>query len=241
MALSSIYKNEVRHSNLFSTFVEEHLNRCFETARILPKRAGERICHQGEETQYFFIVRTGSAKQYLTAASGQEKTFRVVSPGSAIGEIEMFTNASSYACESEMVENGELFLFSMDTYMEILQKNSIYALPLLEALSERISCQTEDIGNLSLNGAHERLSHYLYSTLECKEKSECDPDKNGCPNQERCSLTLPTSKSIIASLLSIQRETFSRTLKKMKEQELIEVEKNQINILDLKKLRESLS
>ena len=241
MALSLIYKNEVRHSRLFSNLDSEATDRLFQSAKILYKKAGDTLFHKGECADHFFIVRTGSAKQFLTSSDGHEKTLDVMRPGMSIAEITMFLDSEKHCCDCEMLEDGELFRFSNSIYMKALQQQPAIALPLITDLSHQIRRQTEEIGNLTLTDARHRLTHYLFNQLECNEKSKCHPLHDGCPGKNHCSLTLPTSKSVIASLLSIQRETFSRTLRKMKDEQMIEVKGDRINILDLQRLRESLA
>jgi len=46
---------------------------------------------------------------------------------------------------------------------------------------------------------------------------------------------------MVASMLSIQRETLSRIFSKLKKEKLIEVDGTNINILNTDKLREKLS
>lgn len=242
MALSSIYKNEVGHSKLFSSLDPETIDQLFQSAKILYKKAGDTLFHKGETADHFFVVRTGSAKQFLTSSDGHEKTLEVMRPGMAIGEITMFLDAAGHCCDCEMLEDAELFRFNNAAYLKALKQHPAIALPLITDLSHQIRRQTEEIGNLTLADARQRLMHYLFDQLECDGKSECHPLRDGCPGKKsHCTLTLPTSKSVIASLLSIQRETFSRTLRKMKDEEMIEVKGDRINILDLQRMRESLA
>jgi len=241
MALSHIYKNEIQRSRLFSNLGAETVSQLFESAKILYKRAGDPLFRKGEAADCFFIIRTGSAKQFLTSPDGHEKTLEVMRPSAAVAEVTMFLEASEHACDCEMLEDGELFRFNNSAYLKALQKHPASALPLIADLSYQIRRQTEEIGNLALTDARHRLTHYLFQQLECEEKSDCQPLRNGCPGNNHCALTLPTSKSVIASLLSIQRETFSRTLRKMKDEQMIEVKGDRINILDLQRLRESLT
>ena len=57
---------------------------------------------------------------------------------------------------------------------------------------------------------------------------------------EEIEFHLPTQKSVIASRLSIQRETFSRILGKLKKSKMIEVHGNDIRILDPQQMRDAL-
>ncbi|MBT6878288.1 MAG: Crp/Fnr family transcriptional regulator [Gammaproteobacteria bacterium] len=240
MALSPIYKNEIRRSKLFAGFDKEALDQLFLRARLIHKKSGDPLFKKGDSASHFYIVRTGCAKQFLTSSSGHEKTLDVVRPSTALAEIQMFLDQAEHYCNCEMLEDGELFEFNCAEYMKILHQHPAYALPLISALSHKIQHQTEEIGNLTLADARHRLTHYIFSQIECDEKHQCDPTSLECESSDSCALQLPTPKATIASLLSIQRETFSRILGKMKAEEIISVKGSRIQITNLKKLRDSV-
>ncbi len=160
----------------------------------------------------------------------------------ALAEIPMFTEENpTHYCDCELLEDSELFEFSCDEYLKILHKNPAYSLPLMSTLGLKIQQQAAEIGSLTLADARHRLTQYIFSQIECDDKHECDPIARGCDISNSCGLRLPTSKATIASLLSIQRETFSRLLGKMKAEEVITVRGSQIQVTNLKKLRESVA
>ncbi len=242
MALSSIYKNEVRRSKLFSSFEEGLTNQLFQHGRLTHHEAGHHLFKKGDPATHFYIVRRGCAKLFLTSANGNEKTLDVVRPGMELAEIPMFTEEEpDHYCNCELLEDSELFEFSCNEYLKVLQKNPAYSLPLMSALGLKIQQQAAEIGNLTLADARHRLTQYIFSQIDCDDKHECDPTTRGCDINNNCGLRLPTSKATIASLLSIQRETFSRLLGKMKAEEVITVHGSQIQVTNLKKLRESVS
>ena len=241
MALSLIYKNEARRSLVFSAFSDNALEQMVQKGKIIFKKAGEPVFRKGEMANSFFVIRTGLIKQFLTSQSGQEKTLNIKRPGSALGEIQMFLDCSTHNCECEMLEDGELFQFECNEYLRILEKHPGYALPLISSLSDQIRNQTEEIGNLTLTDARHRLTHYLFSLVECSDKHHCMHSQFDCNSQDACKFKLPISKSVIASLLSIQRETFSRILGKMRDEKIITIQGNQIHIIDLERMRQSIT
>ncbi|HIJ21740.1 MAG: Crp/Fnr family transcriptional regulator [Gammaproteobacteria bacterium] len=240
MTLSPIYKNEVRRSKLFSTFNETVLDQIFLKSKIIYKKSCSPLFNKGDPATHFYVVRSGCAKQFLTSPDGHEKTLNVIRPGSALAEIQVFLQQAEHCCNGEMLEGGELFEFNCQTYLQVLQQQPEYALPLIRNLSQKIQQQMEEIGHLTLVDARYRLTHYIFSQIECRDKYQCDSNTQTCKNGEGCSLKLPTSKATIASLLSIQRETFSRILGKMKAENMISVKGSEIQITNLKKLRDSV-
>jgi CRP-like cAMP-binding protein len=184
-------------------------------------------------------MRRGCAKLFLSASNGNEKTLDIIRPGMALAEIPMFTEESpNHYCNCMLLEDCELFEFNSSDYLRLLQQHPAYTLPLMRALGEKIQQQAAEIADLTLTDARQRLTQYIFSQIECSDKHECDPIARGCDINNSCGLRLPTAKSTIASLLSIQRETFSRLLGKMKAEQMIAVHGSQIQVTNLRKLRE---
>ncbi len=241
MSLLPIYKNEVRRSKLFSIFEEAMLDQIFRHGRLVRYELGHTLFRKGDPADCFYIIRRGCAKLFLSAPNGSEKTLDLIRPGMALAEIPMFTEESPHHyCDCELLEECELFEFNSAQYLKLLQQSPVSTLPLMQTLGQKIQQQAAEIGHLTLADARHRLTRYIFSQIECANKHCCNSSAQGCESGKECTLQLPTAKSTIASLLSIQRETFSRLLGKMRAEEMITVHGNRIQVTDLKRLRESV-
>ncbi len=217
------------------------MDQLFQYGKLVQHEAKHYLFRKGDCATHFYIVRHGCVKLFLTSSSGNEKTLDVVRPGMALAEIPMFTaQKPNHYCDCQILEDSELFEFNCCEYLKVLQEHPANSLPLMSALGEKIQQQAAEIGSLTLADARHRLTQYIFSQIECSDKHQCDPVARGCDVTKNCKLRLPTSKATIASLLSIQKETFSRLLGKMKAEEMIAVRGSQIQVTDLKKLRESV-
>jgi len=227
MPLSSVFEREIRRSPLFSSISKDVIEQIFHSSDLVRKSQHELLFSQGDHAEHFYILRTGSVRLFLLAPDGGEKTINILQPGNSFAEAVMFMESGDYPVSCEFLEDGEVFSFNNQTYLSILKKNPEISLWIMADLSRQLQERVSEIGDLCLNSATNRLINYLLSFIPEGFQGETE-------------FHLPTQKSVIASRLSIQRETFSRILGKLKKLEMIEVHGNDIRILDAERMREAL-
>ena len=227
MPLSSVFEREIRRSPLFSSIGKEVIGDIFTSSDLIRKSQQEMLFTQGDHAEHFYILRTGSVRLFLLAPDGSEKTINILQPGNSFAEAVMFMETHAYPVNCQFLEDGEVFSFHSKTYINILKKNPEISLLIMADLSRQLQDRVSEIGDLCLNSATNRLINYLLSFIPV---DQVDPIE----------FHLPTQKSVIASRLSIQRETFSRILGKLKKENLIEVHGNDIRILDPERMRDAL-
>ena len=227
MSLSPVFEREIRRSPLFSSTSKDVIEQIFQSSDLVRKSQHEHLFSQGDHAEHFYILRTGSVRLFLLAPDGGEKTINILQPGNSFAEAVMFMESGDYPVSCEFLEDGEVFSFHNQTYLSILKKNPEISLWIMADLSRQLQERVSEIGDLCLNSATNRLINYLLSFIPDGFQGETE-------------FHLPTQKSVIASRLSIQRETFSRILGKLKKLEMIEVHGNDIRILDAERMRQAL-
>mgnify|MGYP002725481688 CR=1 FL=1 len=227
MSLSPVFEREIRRSPLFSSLSKEAMKNVVTSSDLIRKKQDEILFSQGDEAKHFYVVRTGTIRLFLLAPDGNEKTINILQAGNSFAEAVMFMDRGAYPVNSQFLETGEVFSFNNQVYQKILHKNPETVFPIMADLSRRLQGHVMEIDNLCLHNATHRLISYLLSFIPADEHNVTE-------------FHLPTQKSVIASRLSIQRETFSRILGKLKKSKMIEVNGNDIRILNADKMREVL-
>lgn len=120
--------------------------------------------------------------------------------------------------------NSRLLQISKSTIVNLLEQDPIIARKMLAGLSTRNHQLLRDIESVALLSGTQRLIGYL---LQCSAEAT---DSNN--------ITLPASKSTIASLLNLTPETLSRVMLKLQQQGLIKVRGKVITIMDIAGLRD---
>ena len=216
---------ELRAIPLFAELDDAQLAQAVEGLRVHELGKGEEFLQQGDPAEYFFLVRNGRIKLYRISADGQEKVVEIVGPGQTFGESLMFADTDSgYLTFAEAIAPSVVLGFRSTTFKQILHESSKTCFRLMGAMSRRLHQQINEIDQLALHDATYRLVSYLLDRLPAGVVQS--------PN-----VFLATSKSVIASRLSIKPETFSRILTRLSRDGLIEVHGNNVVLRNIPALR----
>jgi len=218
------FTDELRRAYLFSELDGAQLAEAMREMRLIELDKGERLFEQGDPARRFFVVRRGLIKLYRLSPEGHEKIIELIAPGQSFAEALMFMAANGYPVHAEAVEITELFSFDNEVYKALLRDSVESCFRLMAGMSMRLHKQINEIDRLTLHNATYRLVAYLLQELP--EDVVASPD-----------VQLTTAKSVIASRLSIQPETFSRILARLSRDGLIEVEGNRVLLRDIPALR----
>jgi CRP-like cAMP-binding protein len=182
---------------------------------------GELVFRRGDPCVGFHIVVYGQVKLAFVSSHGQEKVVELIGPGHSFGEALMFME-KPYIVTATTLADTLLLHVPAQAVFAGLERDRRFARKMLAGLSQRIHGLISDVEAYSLSSGTQRVIGYLL-----KE----DPSSDGSR------VRLEVSKSILASRLNLTPEHFSRILGDLIDQQLIEVDKRDITILDLERLR----
>ncbi|MEN9434008.1 MAG: hypothetical protein RLZZ422_1597 [Pseudomonadota bacterium] len=217
----------LRGAPLFNSFTDADLAPISAASRLVSLKLGTLLFRERDPSQHFFLVIKGSMRLYRLTPEGKEKVIEIISQGQTFAEAVALLN-KPYPVYASALEPTELIAIPSQVLRDQVLVNQELAFKMLASLSLRIHGFLNDIHTLSLATAQQKVAGYLLAFLEQSEDEQ--------------TIRLPATKAMIASRLGLQPETFSRVLSKMKEQGVIQEDKNQILILSssaLKQLRDT--
>ncbi len=224
MSISNAFIPELRRSHLFSCLEDDAVNKMIATAELIRRPLGDMLFHTGDKAEKFYIVHTGTVKLFLLASDGGEKIIEIIQAGRSFAEAVMFMEQNRYPVNCQLLEASEILAFDNETYVSILRSSPEASFSLLAEISRRLHGRLVEIDNLCLHNATYRLVNYLLSQIAT--------DAEGAPG-----IHLAIQKSDIAARLSIQRETFSRILARLKNSNLLKVSGSNIQVIDIEGLK----
>lgn len=217
--------NELKNIYLFAGLDEQQLRSIIKTTRVLSLEEGQRLFDFGQRANRYFYVCSGQIKLFRTSPDGGEKVIEIIRAGQTLAEAVMFMKRRHYPVSAEAITQSTLLAFDSETILDILKGSIDTCFRLMARMAMRLHQQLEDIDVLTLHNATFRLVSFLLQQLP----------KGVVESPE---IQLDTPKHIIASRLSIQPETFSRTLAKLSKQGLIDVQGQNIVLQDVAGLRQ---
>lgn len=186
---------------------------------------GELVFRQGEPCGGFHVVVTGQVKLFVLSPTGQEKVIELIAPGHSFGEALMFLG-KPYVVSAQALSDVLLLMVGREAVFDEVQRDPRFALRMLAGLSRRLHGLVHDVQAYALQSGVQRVIGYLLRDQEAREGSDETP----------LTVSLPVSKATVASRLSLTPEYFSRVLRELEAQRLIEVDKRDIHILDVQRL-----
>lgn len=183
---------------------------------------GTVIFKQGDPCLGFHTIVYGQIKLMLISSVGDEKVARLIGPGGSFGEALMFMD-KPYIVTAQALEDTLLLHVGKAALFAAMDQRPELARKMIASLSQRLHALMADVESYSLRSGAQRVIGYFLKG-----------DETDGPYQFR----LSTSKAVIASRLNLTPEHFSRILRELSDQGLIEVKGREITILDLKRLRD---
>ena len=215
----------LRKSLLFAGLDEEHL---LQVASISHKKSfvkGETLFAEGEPATGFYLLAKGGIKLCKISPDGREKVLHFVHPGETFAEAAFFGDGS-YPAEARGVEAGELLMLPKAGFMGLLERNPRFSLNLIVSLSLLLRRFTRQIEELSFAEVPNRLATYLLELAGRKSTSY----------QGKSYIDLDMKKGELASRLGTVSETLSRAFRKLKEENVLEVDGSRVVVLDMQAL-----
>lgn len=201
----------------------DRLDRIIERGRPLQK--GEYIYHAGEPFRSIYAVRSGAIKGFTVNNEGVEQVTGFYLPGEIFGMDGIghpnHINAAVSLETSAICEIPFSRMEELSIQIPSLQRH------FFTLMSREITNDQQLITMLSKNSAEERIATLLTSISVRNARRKLSGTR----------FRLPMSRADIGNYLGLTVETVSRVFSRFQKQELLAVDKKEIEITDLERLK----
>jgi CRP-like cAMP-binding protein len=218
----TIVPNIVRDMPLFSGVTEQDRNDLIKSGHIRHCAKGQMLFAHGEPVTHFYIVIKGVFQLVRSNAEGHEKTIEVVKAGQTMCKAEILDSCRAHRVNAVPVEDSVVLEFPVSWLKESAKKYPVFALNLLSRIAHQAHQAEVEAEHQATMSAAQLVACFLQQLCVLYH---FDPK----------GFELPYSKTLIASRLGMELETFSRTLAKLKEHG-ITVEGTRVSIQDLSRI-----
>lgn len=211
--------NALRSCQLFGGISAPELAAIAEITAIKSVAKGSYLFHEGDPSLGFYIVQTGAINVHRVNAAGKEQVIHVFRAGESFAEGTLGTD-KGYPADARAVEASQVLLVQKAGMLALLRRQPELALRMLGSMSAHLRILVGQLEDLTLKDVETRLANWLVK--RCPEPAGEKPVK----------IELPMTKRVLAAELGTVSETFSRTLAKFREQELLTVKGKTITVLN---------
>jgi CRP-like cAMP-binding protein len=213
---------------LFQEMEAGELQRLAQGSRLRKLARGDNVFTFGERCNEFHVTVSGQVKLFAISPAGQEKIIEIVGPGNSFAEALMFTD-KPYFINAQALTDTLLLSVSKQAVVQEIEQDPRFCMRMLAGLSRRLHGLVNDVQAYALHSGLERVIGYLVRDLP---EPHAQASSSGRPQR----VTLPVSKAVIASRLSMTPEYFSRVLHELEAKGLIVIDKRDIHIPDPQRL-----
>lgn len=214
----------LRRCELFAGLSTEHLQRIadFTATRTLDR--GEYLFQEGEPCRGFFIVQSGSICVHRVNAAGKEQVIQMFRAGQSFAEAAL-AGDSGYPAAARAAESAAVLVVQRSGFVDLLKERPELALRMLASMAVHLRALVGQIEDLTMKDVETRLANWL---LKQCPTPQCD---------QPFTVVLKGTKRALAAEIGTVSETLSRSLAKLREQDLIEVEGPRITLRQPQTLR----
>lgn len=199
---------------------DSELARLASMAQVRPLKRGEILFFQGDPALGLYLLLDGHVRIYKASPDGKEFTLHQIRPGEMFAEAAIFRD-EGYPANCAALKDSTVALLPRDKFFAMLQESPQVSIKMMGSLSSFLREFNRTIEDLSLKEVPARLASFLLTEYE----------KTG-----KTTVILTTTKAELANQLGTIAETLSRNLRKLREQGVIAVNGNRIEILDRDRL-----
>ncbi len=227
MSNTKIYIDILKSLPLFKGFSKDHLETILNSKYIkvshYPK--DEIIFMEEEECKHLSIIIEGTVEIQKIDSNGKILTVANLKSGDIFGENLLFGDKNMYPMTVISKSKAIILHITKDYVANLCQQDSIFLYELLRIISNKAVALSSKLKEVTLKTIRQKICEYLYLQYS---------------SSDNLTIRLNMSKKDWADKLGIQRPSLSRELIKLKDEGIIDYDKNTIKIKDLKSLEENL-
>ncbi|MFB5194526.1 Crp/Fnr family transcriptional regulator [Neobacillus sp. KR4-4] len=185
---------------------------------------------QGDPLENVYFIYDGKIKIYKSDINGKEQIVAIAKKGEMFPHVGFFRKGD-YPAYAEVLESSTLIAIPISKFETVLIDNPELCIKVFKVLGEKIVDLQNRLEEQILNNTYEQIVKLLIRLAQNHGKEQEDGTillKSEFTNKD------------LANMIGTTRETISRTLTKMKKDELIEVDDEGNMIVDIKILMEEI-
>ncbi|MDP2649391.1 MAG: Crp/Fnr family transcriptional regulator [bacterium] len=190
-------------------------------------KKGNMIFYQGDQPDRLYFIKKGFVKMYRLSEEGKNTVIYLCGPGSMLGVRALTSEDKCLRHDAQALTDVEILTMTKNEYLDFISENPNFLTDLLKIFIERLNITERKLEGFITTDATARIANFILDIA-----NRFGERKNG-----KIIIPVPLTHQLIAEFVGSVRETATVALHELEKNKILNIEKKQIKILDLKKLR----
>ena len=219
------YIDLLRETELFKDVSLENLLNLFKTLhyKIEKYSKSDIIFIEGDECENLGIILEGTIEIQKIDSNGKIMTIATFNPGDVFGEMLIFSEGHKFPMTVVSKVNSTVMHLSKDSVIKICQSQTSFLYSFLRMICNKALILNTKLKEVTLKTIRQQICEFIL--MQSKK-------------QGSSTIKLNMTKREWADIIGVQRPSLSRELIKMKEEGIIDYEKDIVLIKDMDALNE---
>lgn len=209
-------KKVLSEFSLFRELNDHELHKVTEISIAREWKKHSHVFLQGDPLENVYFIYDGKIKVYKSDVNGREQIVSILKKGEMFPHVGFFRQGE-YPGYAEVLEPSTLIAVPISKFENVLIENPELSIKVFKVLGEKIVDLQNRLEEQILNNTYEQIIKLLIRLAQKDGKKLEDG---------RVWLKSEYTNKDLANMIGTTRETISRTLTKMKKDNLIEEDKN---------------
>jgi len=171
---------------------------------------GAYLFREGDRAEGFYVVQKGAINVHRVSLAGKEQVIYVFRAGESLAEASL-AGERGYPANARAIEASTVIVIPKTPFLELIGRQPELGLRMLGSMSQHLRVLVGLVEDLTLKDVETRFLNWLVK--------RCPRDARGAVD-----VKLGMTKRVLAAQLATSSETLSRTLGKLRDEELLEVD-----------------
>lgn len=183
-------------------------------------KAGEEIIQQGARVKSFNYIVDGLVKVFYETPGGKSHIQNLLEGGDIFGELEVMQEKYGI-CTVQAIKDTTIIAIPSEAYRAWISTDSAFSLFIMETICNKFYLKSKKISEDALYPLQFRLINQLLLMIKKQD-----------------TLTIEWDKPMAAQELATSLRSINRLIQELKDKGLIDVKKNMITVIDMKRLEQ---
>ncbi len=214
-----------RNYSLLSDLSHDELELLNNNRYIVSYKVGETICKEGTKSLGLICLNKGKVKMTKSGLNGTEQILTLKKPVDFIG-FRTLMNGNTYYSSAVVLEDASVCIINKEDFFNVIANNEQLAFKIIRYLTQELSQMEDRMVNLIQKHIRARMADALLLI-----NNIYGTDSNGI-------LAVSLKRLDLAALSNMTVSNVSRVLSSFSKEKLIEINKRDIKIKNLKALKD---